>query len=240
MTQPRSHKLVLTGPYTGKTKRLQGHLFDRGVLKFYGTAAAVEGLVTYMGRSYQAYLEGSDELRAAQDRDDAAYLKEISRETADGERDIQGEISESEGTDPGDGDVQSEGSGSSETPPDDGTGAGEDPEGSEGDVSDRDGHEDPRVPDAEAGSGGPVETSRSVNVALQNAVYALDPENNGHWTGAGLPAMTVVEHVYGSADITRRDVEIAAPGYDRDAAHDTHAVMTASESEESEALTSTD
>lgn len=54
-----------------------------------------------------------------------------------------------------------------------------------------------------------------VNTKLVKAIHKLDPKDDSHWTGAGLPAMVAVEGFYGSADITRADVEAAAPGYTR-------------------------
>ena len=50
------------------------------------------------------------------------------------------------------------------------------------------------------------------------AVRGLNPENDEHWTGAGLPAMAAVEDLVGSKDIKRADVEAAVPGWDRDKA----------------------
>lgn len=51
------------------------------------------------------------------------------------------------------------------------------------------------------------------NDKLLKAIKKLDPKDDSHWTSAGLPAMVAVEGFYGSADITRADVEAAAPGY---------------------------
>lgn len=56
------------------------------------------------------------------------------------------------------------------------------------------------------------------NQRLLDAVMKLDPENDEHWTKIGKPAMNAVEGFYGSADITRADIEAAAPGYVRDTA----------------------
>lgn len=53
---------------------------------------------------------------------------------------------------------------------------------------------------------------------IAGAVRGLDPENDEHWTEAGLPAMAAVEDVVGSKDIKRADVEAAEPGWDRDKA----------------------
>lgn len=57
-----------------------------------------------------------------------------------------------------------------------------------------------------------------VNEKLVAAIKALDPKDDGHWTKHGKPQMAAVEKLYGSAGITRDDVEAAVPGYDRDQA----------------------
>ena len=57
-----------------------------------------------------------------------------------------------------------------------------------------------------------------LNTKLQKAVLGLDPTDDTHWTKDGKPAMTAVEKLYGSAGITRADVEAVAPGYTRDKA----------------------
>lgn len=57
-----------------------------------------------------------------------------------------------------------------------------------------------------------------VNQRLVDAVSKLDPENEEHWTRTGKPAMSAIETFYGSSDITRADVDAAAPGLSRDSA----------------------
>jgi len=58
------------------------------------------------------------------------------------------------------------------------------------------------------------------NQRLLDAVMKLDPENDEHWTRIGKPAMQAVEGFYGSADITRADIEAAAPGFTRETAQE--------------------
>lgn len=53
---------------------------------------------------------------------------------------------------------------------------------------------------------------------LANALRQLDPENDDHWTKLGKPAMSAVEQLYGSAAVTRDEVEAAIPGFTRDVA----------------------
>lgn len=57
-----------------------------------------------------------------------------------------------------------------------------------------------------------------LNTKLQKAVMDLDPADDSHWTKEGKPAITAVEKLYGSAGITRADVEAVAPGFKRKAA----------------------
>lgn len=67
-----------------------------------------------------------------------------------------------------------------------------------------------------AGTPAKVEDPKAeVNTKLVKAIKKLDPKDDSHWTSAGLPAMVAVEGFYGSADITRADVEAAAPGFTR-------------------------
>lgn len=62
------------------------------------------------------------------------------------------------------------------------------------------------------------EPTVELNTKLQKAVMGLDPADDTHWTKDGKPAMTAVEKLYGSAGITRADVEAVAPGHTREKA----------------------
>jgi len=53
---------------------------------------------------------------------------------------------------------------------------------------------------------------------IAEAISQLDPENDDHWTEAGLPAMAAVEDLVGTKDIKRADVGAAMPDWDRDKA----------------------
>jgi len=52
---------------------------------------------------------------------------------------------------------------------------------------------------------------------LADVLLELDPEEDEHWTQAGLPAMDAVEARLGQ-NCTRADVSAAIPGFDRDKA----------------------
>ena len=56
-------RLVLTGGRAGYTGLLGKFRFVDGIMEFEGDAKAVVGICTYMARVYQAYPEGSKELR---------------------------------------------------------------------------------------------------------------------------------------------------------------------------------
>jgi hypothetical protein len=218
MTKPQTFRLILTGPYAGKDAHLNGYDFEDGVLELYGTMEAVQGVVTYMGRAYQAYLEGSDELKFAQNRD---------MENANGEYNFEGQTQPQEGEDHSPGDIQPEGSGSDSVSAIDGVGSGEDEEGAEGGVSDRDGHEDSGVSTTAAGQSGSFAAEK--NLELKKAVLSLDVDNDEHWTKAGIPALAAVEVAYGYNGITRKDIQKAAPEWDRDRAREAERAKIESE-----------
>lgn len=50
---------------------------------------------------------------------------------------------------------------------------------------------------------------------LLTAINKLEVENDEHWTKDGRPRIDAVEKFYGSAGVTRGDVDAAAPGYTR-------------------------
>ena len=62
------HRLILTGALAGKTINLRGVQYTDGVAVLHGTLEGIKGIVRYHGRSWQAYLEGSEELKKAQAR----------------------------------------------------------------------------------------------------------------------------------------------------------------------------
>jgi hypothetical protein len=63
-----------------------------------------------------------------------------------------------------------------------------------------------------AGRDGPAP---ELNMKLQRAVLSLDPKDDSHWTKDGKPAITAVATAYGAGNVTRGDVEAAAPGFVR-------------------------
>lgn len=56
---------------------------------------------------------------------------------------------------------------------------------------------------------------RHEDARIREAILKLDPRNTEHWTSDGRPRMDAVEAKYGSAGITRKDVEAALPDFRR-------------------------
>jgi len=63
----------------------------------------------------------------------------------------------------------------------------------------------------------PIETygikSRLEQIA--DAIHALDPRNDDHWTQSGLPRVDAIEELLDDPSITRGEINEAAPGYER-------------------------
>jgi len=53
---------------------------------------------------------------------------------------------------------------------------------------------------------------------ILEALKQLDPKNDEHWTGDGLPRMDAVEALVGDESIKRADVTAASPDFNREAA----------------------
>lgn len=196
MTRPSTLVLVLTGAKTGKTIKLNGHRFIKGELQVCGAAQELQGLITYFGRTYAAFLKGSTQLKEAQVKDAEDGTSEIQEDEGDGQPEPIPSDRESDGgkptpktTNDEPGDVGSEG-------------------GSTGDISDRDGHSNTGVCSEED----------DINQRLLKAITTLNPDNADHWTNDGRPRMDAVETAYGSAGVTRKMVEVTIPGYNRELA----------------------
>ncbi len=189
-------RLVLTGQYAGKTGKLNGYTFTKGLLDVVTTEKDAAGIANYFGKSYQAFREGSAQLQAAQDRDR--------------ERNGEPKISESAGNRKDDnlptGQVQPEGDTPSTSSTEYGPGATEYKARDAGILPDGDGHPDPGLPPG-------TEQGRAVKIVT--ALEKLDPSDNEHWTALGLPLLSAVEKFYGGSDITRQMVSGAAPKFTR-------------------------
>lgn len=212
-SQVRRHVLVLTGPYAGKSGTFNGYKFEGGKCVLLGTDAGVAGAKRYFARTYRAYPEGSPELAEAQAADEAR------KEAANGKREAH-PAQHDPASGSSDGDVRPDGSGPSPAQADDGAGDGDASEGAPGSVPGGDGHGDAGLPPQEPQPKQQDDSQQGTVISdpkLLKAVDSLDPENDDHWTQAGLPKLTAVEEAYGEA-VTRQMVKNVAPDLDRDVA----------------------
>ena len=205
MTSMMRYNFVLFGPLKGHTKEINGHQFIDGECEIIGKYEHVGFTAQYLSK-YQAYAEGSIDYKEALAKEvedgltngdekntESGITEEISDSTNQGRR----SASESDSTD-------SEESTSTE-------------DGDRGADTNGDGHEDTRLPiEQEEENNG--ELIPDTNIKLTKAINSLDPENDDHWTKAGLPKLDAVELAYGRAGVTRADVEEISSGFTRDLA----------------------
>lgn len=71
--------------------------------------------------------------------------------------------------------------------------------------------------DSEGDGHGHSGVDNGVNEKLALVVKSLDPDNNSHWTQSGIPMLAVVAKAYGDESVTRKEVEVAVPGFNREA-----------------------
>ncbi len=205
MTQLLRYEFILFGPRKNQTIMINGHPFDKGVCKMVldGTAA---GTVMRGLSYYGAYAKGTpayDEAMEAENGIPGPIQAGLEQAPKQEVRDFDG---------PTGNPAAEESPPVSEGPVGDDAGHRDSPSG--------DGHEDAGVHkfENEGDRVWPGEPQSAVNEAVKTAVLALDPQNDNHWTKAGIPALLAVEESMGRAGATRQDVVDAVPGWDRDAA----------------------
>jgi len=194
-------KLVLTGGRAGQTVALGGYQFVDGVTFVEGDSENIEGVCTYLGKTYKAFQEGSMALAHYQglDYQEAKRKKEAK---ADGKRDTQ-TIARPGSEVPSD--VSSGQQGSSEVPEADGSGAaGATADGRGSEVPERDGS-------SNAGNDGSAAQPQGILDALKQ----LNPKNDEHWTNEGRPRIDAVERILGDSTITRARINEVAPDFVR-------------------------
>lgn len=212
MSGVMQYEFHLFGPRKGQTININGHPFRNGVAHLAYSSEAMGSCIKVLS-SYGAYARGTREYNEAVEAEER-------------ERGISEILEASNGG--ADDSVRSGVRPSGQRPPapstDDWAG-GNDSQRTDGPSSDPsgDGHEHAGIPKfPEDKDFQPTEPSSSVNEGILAAVMKLDPEVNDHWvqTGAakGLPKLNAVEEAYGRANLTRQDVEAAAPGFNRDQA----------------------
>lgn len=188
-----TRRLTLVGAHEGKTIVLKAgtkeYEFTDGHMEVTGPSGDVDNLTKYLQRCYQAFPDPSRELDEARARN----KEEADADEADADEAAQGDEHPG-GTDDAEGGAGAEPAQQPE--PDNGGGAAE-PEAGEAGAGDADGD------------------GQSPIVAALNR---LDPADDEHWTADGKPKMAALEVLMGRADITRAQVDAAAPGFNREAA----------------------
>lgn len=189
--------LKLHGHFAGKTVKLGGVQFTEGVVKLFGPTPDVDGLINYLGKSYQA-LPVEEEKKDNGSGENEAFKGP--RHTAE----IPGNI-------------QPTGAGPETESSDDRAGADDTELNGSGSLPSGNGHEDSRVSQA-AERFEQTNSSKTEPVKLIEVLKTLDPENPNHWTSQGQPRMDAICKFYGSEGLTRRDIEAVWPEFNRELA----------------------
>lgn len=178
---------ILVGFYAGKTVSLGKYRFVDGKCTITATPEQMALHARALERNWQAFPQGD------------SRIEEFGHEQRDLHKNTK---PDGKHTVPGDGVPGGEGSAPGEGSADGG-----------GDASANAGGSNVQT----AGNGSAEELKPLVNDKLARAVAALDPKDDTHWTADGRPAMVAVQQFYGATDITRADVEAAAPNVRRPA-----------------------
>lgn len=194
---------ILVGHYAGKTINLGGYQFTEGKLTLNATPEDTALVARSLERNWSAFPKGHPALEP--------------KESDNGKRDLSPDPLK-DGQPPVHGAVQSNGEGA-EAGGEAGNGGGDAgaEAGKAAELAGGDGQPAGVSADAQdsTAAAGAQDPKPEVNTKLVKAIGKLDPKDDSHWTEAGLAAMKAVEGFYGSADITRADVEAAAPGLTR-------------------------
>lgn len=194
-------KFILTGANAGKTMKVNVVQFVNGEGIFKGELAKMGGLIAYLA-SYNAYPVGSEELAHAQIRD---------HENAGGIDGTSEVLAGPAGPDTGGAPADISGTGTGSGPESvgastDGAGTGSEGDGVQGGREVDEGKQAPS-PDA-------------AMLKIIDGINSLDPSVDDHWTDAGLPRVDAVAHASGVVSVTRKDIEAAMPGWNREKAMD--------------------
>lgn len=177
-------KFVLTGPHAGKTMDINGHQFEKGEYTFYGSVAQA----AVLGNVFSFYgAFPADRLPKAQDQGDEELA---AAEAKKAEATKAEEVAKIEAAKADEDDFEKALGGS--------------------DDSDK--------PNAEASQSiateAKPEQQTQVKLSLAEAIGALDPENDEHWTSNNLPSLDFLATLTGKKP-SRDDVETLADGYTR-------------------------
>lgn len=186
-----TRRLTLVGALEGQTVALKvgtkEYSFIDGSMEVTGPSGDIDNLGKYLRRCFQAYPDPSREL------DDArAALKEE-----------EGDAAEDQAPEAGPGDEHPGGA------DDDAGGAGAEP------TEQQDADNGGGAGEPEAGEAGAGDADGDGQSPIVEALKRLDPADDEHWTADGKPKMSAIEALMGRADITRAQVDAAAPGFSR-------------------------
>lgn len=205
-------ELTLVGALAGRNVKLAGVKFTGGRTTLVGSEPDIAGMAKYLRRCYQALPEDSEKLARIMQTKEMVQIYGQYQPEKSPERISDDEVQGQSGEQDGQGIAQA---GSDDVEDDDESqeaGAGSIPEGA--------GHEDSRVSVPAAPTVDDPATPQ-IDEKLKVAIASLDPDNNDHWTRkGGQPAVAAVAELVGRTDVTRRDIEAAAPGYGRSDAID--------------------
>lgn len=207
-------RFTLVGPHAGQTIKLGKYQFTNGVLVFPGSDKDAETLANILENFYSAYpdekledaqarfeqaLAESGMIRSApaivSEADDAAAdAAEKARLEAEAKQKAETEAAEKAAAEKKAADEAAEAKAKAEA-----------------EEAAKKAAEDAAAAAAlgEGGSGEPK--------TLAEVIQDLDPANEDHWSARGLPAVEAVSKLFGK-DVSRADIEAAAPDYTRAAA----------------------
>lgn len=190
--------MILTGALADQTIKLGNHYFTDGKLVLEGAPHEVDSAIKVLGRSYQAFMAGSDELESAQKRD--AFVKEAKG----GVLNRTDEAGKPGNTDGIRGDAHGKAGPLQAVPAVSGMrhDAGSAAPGSEGLVS---------VGSGSQGSGLHADQVKRVKDALAK----LDPKTPAHWSEDGLPSIEALVEITKDQSINRAVVEAVARGFNQ-------------------------
>ena len=204
--------LVLVGVNAGKNIKLNNLFFENGIAEVIGTADNVGHAINYYA-TYSAFPRGSREFLAAYE----AYERHLNG-MINGSGSVH-KTGESRTTNAVQSDIRSFGG---PITPLSSNGSGTDvadTSRNSGVLATGNGRIDSRLPksngvDTSANDSGPL----TGDPIVVKAILILDPANEDHWTLAGLPKVDIVAQAAGNAGLTRREVDAAIPGWNREQA----------------------
>lgn len=189
--ETKTQRFVLVGPHLGKTLNVNGHPFVDGEYTFKGPAHQVESLAKIFKRYAALPVEQAQayQLEYIKANGSAEDKEKVAQFEA--QRQVQGEGQQtgSEQTGGEQAQAQSQAPGSEDPNAGDGTGTGSQ-------------SHDPNPPTDPA------------KPTLAEAIGALDPEVDAHWTSNNLPSLDVLSEQTGKK-VGRADVDAVADGYTR-------------------------